>query len=166
MTPPEGLHMERTEFLGLDQSAHGQQLMLQYLDDTESVGELPLYYGDTYERALESGCARRSAPTPRGNSMSTPSFTRRDVSIPSGRIPARAGSTFPPGCGPPVVILGHGLGATREMRLDAFRRTLRRSRHRGTGLHLPPFRGQHGRTPAAPVDHPVNSPTGMPSSPM
>ena len=27
--------------------------MLQYLDDTESVGELPLYYGDTYERALE-----------------------------------------------------------------------------------------------------------------
>ena len=47
--------MERTEFLGLDQSAHGQQLMLQYLDDTEFVGELPLYYNDTYERALESG---------------------------------------------------------------------------------------------------------------
>ncbi|WP_059021499.1 enoyl-CoA hydratase/isomerase family protein [Mycobacterium sp. M26] len=55
MTLPEGLHMERTEFLGLDQSTHGQQLMLQYLDDTESVGELPLYHGDTYEQALESG---------------------------------------------------------------------------------------------------------------
>lgn len=55
MTLPEGLHLERTEFLGLDQSENGQQLMLQYLDDTESVGELPLYYGDTYERALESG---------------------------------------------------------------------------------------------------------------
>lgn len=55
MTLPEGLHLERTEFLGLDQAAHGQQLMLQYLDDTESVGELPLYHGDTFENALESG---------------------------------------------------------------------------------------------------------------
>lgn len=55
MTLPEGLHVERTEFLGLDQSAHGQQLMLQYLDDTDSIGELPLYHGDTYARALEAG---------------------------------------------------------------------------------------------------------------
>lgn len=55
MTLPEGLHLERTEFLGVDQSAHGQQLMLQYLDDIESIGELPLYHDDTYERALESG---------------------------------------------------------------------------------------------------------------
>ncbi|MBN7304459.1 enoyl-CoA hydratase/isomerase family protein [Mycobacteroides abscessus subsp. bolletii] len=55
MSLPEGLHVERTEFLGTDQSAQGQQLMLQYLADTESSGELPLYHGDTYERALESG---------------------------------------------------------------------------------------------------------------
>jgi enoyl-CoA hydratase/carnithine racemase len=55
MSLAEGLHMERTEFLGTDQSPPGQQLMLQYLDDIEAVGELPLYHGDTYHRALESG---------------------------------------------------------------------------------------------------------------
>jgi enoyl-CoA hydratase/carnithine racemase len=51
----EGLHIERTEFLGTDQSPEGQQLMLQYLSDTDSVGELPLYYEDTFDRALETG---------------------------------------------------------------------------------------------------------------
>lgn len=51
----EGLHVERTEFLGTDQSPEGQQLMLQYLADTESVGELPLYYEDTFDRALAAG---------------------------------------------------------------------------------------------------------------
>jgi enoyl-CoA hydratase/carnithine racemase len=55
MSLAAGLHMERTEFLGTDQSRQGQQLMLQYLADTETVGELPLYQGDTYDRALESG---------------------------------------------------------------------------------------------------------------
>jgi enoyl-CoA hydratase/carnithine racemase len=55
MSLTEGLHVERTEFLGTDQSPRGQQLMLQYLDDIESVGELPLYHGDTYDRALEAG---------------------------------------------------------------------------------------------------------------
>ena len=29
--------------------------MLQYLSDTESTGELPLYRPDTYAQALESG---------------------------------------------------------------------------------------------------------------
>ena len=29
--------------------------MLQYLADTESTGELPLYRPDTYAQALESG---------------------------------------------------------------------------------------------------------------
>jgi len=66
MTLPEGLHMERTEFLGLDQSAHGQQLMLQYLDDTESIGELPLYYGDTYDDALQSGSVPAIGPNAAG----------------------------------------------------------------------------------------------------
>jgi enoyl-CoA hydratase/carnithine racemase len=55
MSLSEGLHMERTEFLGTDQSAVGQELMLQYLADTESAGELPLYRPDTYAQALESG---------------------------------------------------------------------------------------------------------------
>ena len=55
MSLSEGLHMERTEFLGTDQSEVGQELMLQYLADIESTGELPLYNPDTYAQALESG---------------------------------------------------------------------------------------------------------------
>ena len=55
MSLAEGLHVERTEFLGTDQSKEGQELMLQYLADTESSGELPLYCQDTYAQALESG---------------------------------------------------------------------------------------------------------------
>ena len=55
MSLAAGLHMERTEFLGTDQSETGQQLMLQYLADIDSVGELPLYHGETYAQALEEG---------------------------------------------------------------------------------------------------------------
>jgi len=55
MSLAEGLHVERTEFFGTDQSEVGQQLMLQYLSDIESTGELPLYRPDTYAQALESG---------------------------------------------------------------------------------------------------------------
>jgi uncharacterized protein len=54
--------------------------------------------------------------------MSTePSFTRHDVSIVSGEDTCAAWLYLPDGVtSPPVVILGHGLGGTREMRLDAF----------------------------------------------
>ena len=54
--------------------------------------------------------------------MSTaPSVTRHDVSIPSGADTCAGWLYLPAGVTkPPVVILGHGLGATREMRLDAF----------------------------------------------
>jgi enoyl-CoA hydratase/carnithine racemase len=51
----EGLHVERTEFLGTDQSKDGQELMLDYLASTQATGELPLYQPDTYARALEEG---------------------------------------------------------------------------------------------------------------
>ncbi|WIX92368.1 alpha/beta fold hydrolase [Amycolatopsis sp. DG1A-15b] len=48
-------------------------------------------------------------------------FTRHDVSFPSGETTCAAWLYLPSGVpSPPVVILGHGLGATREMRLDAF----------------------------------------------
>jgi len=63
MSLTEGLHVERTEFLGTDQSQIGQQLMLQYLADTESAGELPLYYPDVYAEALESGRVPQVAAT-------------------------------------------------------------------------------------------------------
>jgi fermentation-respiration switch protein FrsA (DUF1100 family) len=49
------------------------------------------------------------------------SFTRHDVSFVSGEDTCAAWLYLPDGVtSPPVVILGHGLGGTREMRLDAF----------------------------------------------
>jgi enoyl-CoA hydratase/carnithine racemase len=55
MSLPEGLHVERTEFLVADQSKDGQELMLDYMETTDATGELPLYNPGTYSRALESG---------------------------------------------------------------------------------------------------------------
>ena len=49
------------------------------------------------------------------------SFTRHDVSFASGDDTCAAWLYLPTGVTePPLVILGHGLGGTREMRLDAF----------------------------------------------
>jgi dienelactone hydrolase len=49
------------------------------------------------------------------------SFTRRDVSFTSGDDYCSAWLYLPDGIeSPPVVILGHGLGGTREMGLDAY----------------------------------------------
>jgi dienelactone hydrolase len=51
----------------------------------------------------------------------TKPFTRHDVSFASGDATCAAWLYLPTGVtSPPVVILGHGLGATREMRLDAY----------------------------------------------
>jgi dienelactone hydrolase len=51
--------------------------------------------------------------------MST--FVRHDVTFTSGEDSCAAWLYMPTGVtSPPVVVLGHGLGATREMRLDAF----------------------------------------------
>ena len=48
-------------------------------------------------------------------------YTRFDVSFISGEDSCAAWLYMPAGVpSPPVVILGHGLGATREMRMDAF----------------------------------------------
>lgn len=48
-------------------------------------------------------------------------FTRQDVYFSSGDNTCAAWLYLPTGvAAPPVVVLGHGLGATREMRLDAF----------------------------------------------
>lgn len=49
------------------------------------------------------------------------SFTRQDITFPSGDSTCAGWLYLPTGVtSPPVVVLGHGLGATREMRLDAF----------------------------------------------
>jgi len=53
--------------------------------------------------------------------MSSLTFTRQDVSFDSAGDTCAAWLFLPDGVvNPPVVILGHGLGATREMGLDAF----------------------------------------------
>jgi hypothetical protein len=65
MSLPEGLHVERTEFLGTDQSKEGQELMLRYLATTDATGELPLYDRDTYAQALELGQVPAAAATKR-----------------------------------------------------------------------------------------------------
>lgn len=49
------------------------------------------------------------------------SFTRHDITFPAGDSTCAGWFYLPTGVtSPPVVVLGHGLGATREMRLDAF----------------------------------------------
>jgi dienelactone hydrolase len=51
----------------------------------------------------------------------THAFTRHDVTFASGDSTCAAWLYVPTGItAPPVVVLGHGLGAVREMRLDAF----------------------------------------------
>lgn len=53
--------------------------------------------------------------------MTSHTVTRHDVTFGSGGDTCAAWLFLPDGVeNPPVVILGHGLGATREMRLDAF----------------------------------------------
>lgn len=53
--------------------------------------------------------------------MTTSAHTRLDVTFRSGDSHCAAWLYLPSGVeSPPVVVLGHGLGATREMRLDAF----------------------------------------------
>ena len=124
MSLAEGLHVERTEFLHTDQSKVG----------SGTDAPIPLGYG-LHRRAapLPPGHLRASArigPGARGRLdqrggepvMSTAQpYTRHDVSFTSGEDTCAAWLYLPTGVtSPPVVILGHGLGATREMRLDAF----------------------------------------------
>ena len=51
----EGLHIERSEMLTVLQTKDGQNVMIDYLKVLDSDGELPIYKGDGYARALETG---------------------------------------------------------------------------------------------------------------
>jgi enoyl-CoA hydratase len=61
MSLEDGLHVERTEFLRQALSKEGQRLMLEYMAQTDATGELPLYAGDTFERAIAEGSVPRAA---------------------------------------------------------------------------------------------------------
>ncbi|MDZ7910481.1 MAG: enoyl-CoA hydratase/isomerase family protein [Rhodococcus sp. (in: high G+C Gram-positive bacteria)] len=54
----EGLHIERSEFLATALSDIGQELMLDYMANTESSGELPLYQPGVYGEILDAGSTR------------------------------------------------------------------------------------------------------------
>lgn len=54
----EGLHIERSEFLATVLSEIGQELMLDYMTNTDAAGELPLYQPGVYEQILHAGTTR------------------------------------------------------------------------------------------------------------
>jgi enoyl-CoA hydratase/carnithine racemase len=61
----EGLHIERAEFLATALSSIGQELMLEYMANTEASGELPLYLPGVYDEVLAAGNVRGAgAPKP------------------------------------------------------------------------------------------------------
>ncbi|BBH17761.1 enoyl-CoA hydratase [Nocardioides baekrokdamisoli] len=54
----DGLHVERAEFLATALSDIGQELMLDYMANTDASGELPLYQTGAYEEVLRTGTTR------------------------------------------------------------------------------------------------------------
>ncbi|MFC9665568.1 enoyl-CoA hydratase/isomerase family protein [Nocardia sp. NPDC127606] len=60
----DGLHIERAEFLATALSKIGQELMLDYMANTDASGELPLYQPGVFDQVLEHGNTRGAgAPT-------------------------------------------------------------------------------------------------------
>ena len=57
-TLEEGLHRERAEFLATALSDIGQELMLDYMANTDASGELPLYQPGVFEDVLKAGNTR------------------------------------------------------------------------------------------------------------
>ena len=55
LTLPDGIKLEAKEFLGLDVSEEGQELMLGYQAGTAILGDLPLYVPHVYDEALSRG---------------------------------------------------------------------------------------------------------------
>lgn len=51
----EGLLLERSEFLVLDQSREAQNLMKKYIAETEATGDLPFMNREAYARAMSIG---------------------------------------------------------------------------------------------------------------
>jgi len=68
MSLTDGLHVESTEFLMTVLSTVGQELMVDYMKNTEAAGELPFYLPGVYDEILEAGTTRGAgAPTAKAN---------------------------------------------------------------------------------------------------
>jgi len=55
MSLEQGLRMEHIEFLGVAKSKDGQELMVDYLKNTETSGELPFYDSKIYGKGIKTG---------------------------------------------------------------------------------------------------------------
>jgi enoyl-CoA hydratase len=60
MPLPDGLRMERAEFLATLGTSDSVDAMTDYVDELERTGELPGYDPAAIERALETGRFRRA----------------------------------------------------------------------------------------------------------
>ena len=58
MSLTDGLHVESTEFLMTVLSKVGQELMVDYMNNTDAAGELPFYQPGVYDEILETGNSR------------------------------------------------------------------------------------------------------------
>lgn len=58
MSLTDGLHVESTEFLMTVLSKVGQELMVDYMNNTDAAGELPFYQPGVYDEILEAGTTR------------------------------------------------------------------------------------------------------------
>lgn len=118
---PQGLLRESREFVAALPLRASQSLMQDYLARTARHGELPLYRPEAYAKALQQGKFTDDEPTEA--LRPTSDFTREDVAFTSGQDICKAWFYRPEGPAlAPLVVMGHGIGATREMGLDAYAR--------------------------------------------
>lgn len=123
-----GLRWERSEFLASLPQRDAQQIMLDYLDETERDGELSVYRPGGYLEALSRGRATGAAPehepSPPPPLPAGATFTVRTTEFKSGSSWCRAWLYLPErlvaDARVPAVVMGHGLGATRELGLAPY----------------------------------------------
>ncbi len=160
MSLTDGLHVERAEFLTTALSKVGQELMLDYMANTEAAGELPLYRPGVYDEVLQAGTTRGAGAAATSGSekqtMSTrptKTFTRQDVSFTSGDDTCAAWLYLPDGVD--IAAGGHPRPRPGRDAGDApgrLRRAVRRGRDRCRRVHLPALRRLRRPAPSAALD--------------
>jgi enoyl-CoA hydratase/carnithine racemase len=76
-TLPDGLRTEHGEFLHSVLAQTGQELMLDYMANTEKNGELPLYIPGVFEQVLEQGTTRGAGAN--GPALTDPTGSASDA---------------------------------------------------------------------------------------
>lgn len=120
----QGLLRERSEFVAALPQPASQTLMQDYLARTARHGELPLYRPDAYMKALRVGRFTDDDDYENIEPNRQPlEYTREDIEFKSGEELCK-GWYYKPDSPDlaPLVVMGHGIGATREMGLDAYAR--------------------------------------------